>query len=101
MYRKLFIIRLACLISLFVMTATHAADAQDKIRGPWLWMIAPTAPGLGGALSTDIDSLAAASSGAVTETYVAANGANEGDAVGDLVWTLGEIADTSAVSLVN
>ena len=94
MYSKLFIVRLACLISLFVMTATHVADAQDKITGPWLWMIVPTEPNRGGAYSTDVDSLAIASGGAVTEAYVAANGANEGDAVGDLVWTLGEIADT-------
>ncbi|MCY4569753.1 MAG: hypothetical protein OXD49_15770 [Candidatus Poribacteria bacterium] len=92
MYRKLFTIGFACLIALFVMAQT--ADAQDKITGPWLWMIAPTEANEGGANSTDVDSLAEASGGDVTEDDVAANGANEGDAVGDLVWTLGEIADT-------
>ena len=92
MYRKLFTIGLACLVALFAMTMT--ANAQDKITGPWLWMIAPTEAGQGGAAATDIDSLAEASGGDVTEEMVANNGANEGDAVGDLVWTLGEIADT-------
>ena len=92
MYRKLFTIGFACLIALFVMAQT--ADAQDKITGPWLWMIAATEAGQGGANSTDIDSLAEASGGDVTEEMIANNGANEGDAVGDLVWTLGEISET-------
>ena len=43
MYRKLLTIGLACLIALFAMTMT--ANAQDKITGPWLWMIAPTEVG--------------------------------------------------------
>ena len=94
MYRKLFTIGLACLIALFAMAITDVANAQDKITGPWLWVIAPTEANEGGANSTDVDSLAEASGGAVTEAGVAANGANEGDAVGDLVWTLGEITDT-------
>ena len=67
---------------------------QNKITGPWLWMIAPTAPGQGGANSNNVDSLAAASNGDVTEAEVAANGAKEGDAVGNYVWTLGKIAAT-------
>ena len=92
MYRKLFTIGLACLIALFVMA--QGADAQDKITGPWLWMIAPTESGQGGAAATDVDSLAEASGGDVTEEMIANNGANEGDAVGDLVWTLGEISET-------
>ncbi|RKU18567.1 hypothetical protein C6500_12805 [Candidatus Poribacteria bacterium] len=92
MYRKLFTIGFACLIALFVMA--QAADAQDKITGPWLWMIAPTESGQGGAAATDVDSLAEASGGDVTEEMIANNGANEGDAVGDLVWTLGEISAT-------
>ena len=92
MYRKLFTIGLACLIALFVMA--QGADAQDKITGPWLWMIAPTEAGQGGAAATDVDSLAEASGGDVTEEMIANNGANEGDAVGDLVWTLGEISET-------
>ena len=94
MYRKLFTIGLVCFVALFAMMLANTADAQDKITGPWLWMIAPTAANEGGANSTDIDSLSEASGGDVTEAGVAANGANEGDEVGDLVWTLGEISDT-------
>ncbi len=92
MYRKLFTIGLTCLIALFVMA--QGADAQDKITGPWLWMIAPTEAGQGGAAATDVDSLAEASGGDVTEEMIANNGANEGDKVGDLEWTLGEISET-------
>ena len=66
----------------------------NKITGPWLWMIAPTAPGQGGRQSNNVDSLAAASGGDVTEAEVAANGAKEGEAVGNYVWTLGKIART-------
>ena len=65
-----------------------------KITGPWLWMIAPTEPGQGGARSTDVDSLADASSDAVTEAAIARNGAKAGDTVGDYTWTLGKIAPT-------
>ena len=75
-------------------TLVNTYNAQDKLTGPWLWMIAPTAAGQGGALATDVDSLAAASGGTVTEADVAANGANEGDKVGALEWTLGEISAT-------
>ena len=63
-----------------------------KITGPWLWMIAPTEPWQGGARSINVDSLAAASTGAVTEAEVATNGAKEGDTIGDYAWKLGEIA---------
>ena len=90
MYRKPFLIGLAYLMTLFAITPI--AHAQAKIRGPWLWMIAPTEPGRGGAHSTDIDSLAVASGGTVTEADIAANGANEGDTVGNYVWTFGEIS---------
>ena len=69
-------------------------SSSNKIMGPWLWMIAPTENGQGGARSTDVDSLSDASNGRITEADIAANGAREGDAVGALVWTLGEIADT-------
>ena len=57
-------------------------------------MIAPTEPGLGGADSTDVDSLAMASGGTVTEADIATNGANVGDEVGNLKWTPGEISPT-------
>ena len=66
----------------------------NKITGPWLWTIAPIEPGQGGANSNNLDSLAEASGGNVTEADVATNSAKEGDAVGKYVWTLGEIADT-------
>lgn len=92
MYRKLFTIGLSVFMVVFVMNFAQVADAQDKITGPWLWVMAP-APECGAA-GTDVDSLAAASSDAVTEAMVASDGANEGDAVGDFQWTLGEIAAT-------
>ena len=68
--------------------------ALEKITGPWLWMIAPTEAGQGGANSINVDSLAEASGGSVTEADVAANGAREGQAVGNYVWILGKIAET-------
>ena len=64
-------------------TATIAA--QD-IQGPWLWMVAPTNPGGASDISSEIDSLAKVSGGAVTETHVARNGVNEGDTVGEQHW---------------
>ena len=73
----------------------------NKITGPWLWMIAPTEIGQGGANSTDVDSLADASGGNVTEAEVAANGAREGDAVGNYVWTLGAISPTGGGNVNN
>ena len=68
--------------------------SPNKITGPWLWMIAPTESGQGGARSTDVDSLSDASNGRITEVDVAANGAKEGDTVGEYTWTLGEISPT-------
>lgn len=76
----------------------NIVEANTPIRGPWLWMIAPTEPGQGGAASTDVDSLAVASSGAVTEADVAANGAIKGDIVGDYVWILAELPEESKVN---
>ena len=92
MYQKIYVINLVGLIGLLVIT--NVVNAQEKITGPWLWMIAPTAPGQGGAASIDIDSLAVASQGAVTEADIASNGANENDWVGGYRWTLGEISPT-------
>ena len=74
--------------------AQDIVDPPEKITGPWLWVIAPTDRYQGGAPSIDVDSLAAVSRGAVTETEVAANGANEGDRVGHFVWTPGQISPT-------
>ncbi|MBI1928244.1 hypothetical protein HYR99_28860 [Candidatus Poribacteria bacterium] len=79
-----------CLIGLSFIG--QLANAQEKITGPWLWMIAPTEANRGGAASTDIDSLDKASGGKVTEEMVAKNGAKEGDAVGNLKWTKGELS---------
>ena len=95
MYRKLFV-GLTCLMAIFFMT--HIAEAQDVIKGPWLWMIAPTEAGQGGQNSTDIDSLSVASGGDVTEDMIAKNGASEGDEVGDYVWTLGELPDNGDIN---
>ncbi len=63
-----------------------------KIAGPWLWVIVPT-NGLSGsrAAASRTDFLAQISGGAVTELRIARQGAMEGDAVGDMVWTLGRI----------
>ena len=94
MYSKPFSIGLACLMTLFVITPI--AHAQAKITGPWLWMIAPTALGQGGVDSINVDSLAVASGGTVTEADVAVNGANAGDRVGNFVWTLGQISATGS-----
>ena len=96
MYKKLFV-GLTCLMAIFFMT--HIANAQDVIKGPWLWMIAPTEANQGGADSTDIDSLSVASGGDVTEDMVAANGAKEGDEVGDYAWTVGELPDNGDINV--
>ena len=87
------------LLPLEVMVAQNPDLSVDlfwppKITGPWLWMIAPTEIGRGGAESIDVDSLADASVGTVTETDVATNGAIIGDRVGNYAWTPAEIADT-------
>ena len=63
----------------------------NNIRGPWLWMIAPTEQNKGGANSTHIDSLAVASANTIYETTVATAGASEKDTIGDYSWTLVEM----------
>ena len=97
---KLFSISVTYLMAFFVtMSTAYAQDIAhipEKITGPWLWMIAPTERLQGGAKSINVDSLAVASNGAVTEADVAINGANEGDRVGNLVWTLGHISPTGS-----
>ena len=82
------------IIFALVLYNVNAAHAQNKITGPWLWMIVPTEAGQGGYASTNADSLAEASGGDVTEEIIANNGAKEGDRVGNLAWTLGEISAT-------
>lgn len=100
MFKKLCVIGLVCLMNLSVMTLT--VDAQQKIRGPYLWMIAKTAANQGGQNSTNIDSLDDASRGKVTEEEIAKNGAREGDEVGDYEWTPGTLAVNGDINaLVN
>lgn len=96
MIRILVVFSIVCLMSLSFMTLT--ADAQDKILGPYLWMIAPTVANQGGQNSTDIDSLDVASDGDVTEDKVARNAAEEGDVVGDYEWTFGTLADDGNIN---
>ena len=69
------------------------ARAAPKIEGPWLWIIAPTG-GISGskAAASGRDFLAQESGGAVTELEIATQGATEGDAVGEKVWTVGELS---------
>ena len=98
MFQKLCIIGLVCLMSFSVMTLT--ADAQQKILGPYLWMIAKTAGGQGGAGSTNIDSLDDASRGKVTEEEIAKHGAREGDEVGDYEWTSGTLANNGDINVL-
>ncbi len=100
MFKKLFVIGLVCIMSLSLMTL--AADAQQKILGPYLWMVAKTAANQGGQNSTNIDSLSEVSDGKVTEEKIAKNGAREGDIVGDYAWTSGTLANDGNINtLVN
>ena len=64
------------------------------IQGPWLWMAVPTGTEDENDVSTEIDSLASASGGAVTEADIAQKGVNEGDTVGQLQWRNDVIAST-------
>ena len=74
-------------------------EPPPKLEGPYLWMIAPTADGQGGANSTDIDSLAEASGGRATEKETAMWGPREGIKVGGYRWTKGSIAPTGGNNL--
>ena len=78
-------------------------ETRNSIRGPWLWMIAPTEQNQGGSASTDIDSLAVASVNTINEETVSKEGAREGGTVGDYIWTLGEIPSNGNINamLVN
>ncbi len=100
MFRKLSIIGLAFLMSLAVMSLT--TDAQQKILGPYLWMIAKTVDGQGGANSTYVDSLDQYSNGKVTEEKIAKHGAREGNEVGNYEWTPGTLDNNGDINaLVN
>lgn len=94
MERKFFAITVACLITLFVITLDTKAQDEEwkKIAGPWLWMIVPTEEGMGGADSIETDSLDEASNDLqITEQYIALNGANEGEEIGEYAWQSGFI----------
>ncbi len=69
-----------------------ASVSGPKIEGPWLWMIAP----MGDTDYIETDWLAKASDGTVTEQQIATQGATEGVAVGDKVWTSGSLAPTGS-----
>ena len=71
---------------------TDVSDQQNRnIRGPWLWMIAPTESNQGGKDSTHIDSLAVVSANKINEETISKYGANKGDTVGAYKWTLGRL----------
>ena len=57
-----------------------------KIEGPWLWLQLPRSNS-----DTDVDYLADASDGKVTEQQVATLGATAGDGIGDNVWLSGTL----------
>ncbi len=63
-----------------------------KIKGPWLWVILPTAGVLGSAAAaSERDYLSVVSGGQVTEAQIASEGAETGARVGNKVWTVGEL----------
>ena len=66
-------------------------QAGPKIEGPWLWVLLP---GTENRFEDNVDLLAEASGGAVTEVKVSTNGATEGKPVGDNVWYLDKIPPT-------
>ena len=77
-------------------------SGAPKIEGPWLWVIAPTGErNTSGsrAAASGIDFLAQMSKGTVTELKIAANGAIEGNPVGDSVWTLHKLSATGGDNL--
>ena len=67
-----------------------------KIEGPWLWVFLPTTRHK---LNEDVDLLAQASGGDVTELKIASEGATEGKAVGDQVWTSDKLPPTGIDNL--
>ena len=73
-------------------------NAGPKIEGPWLWVFLPTTRHK---LNENVDLLAQASGGDVTELKIATAGATEGKAVGDAVWTLDKLPPTGRDNLVD
>ena len=62
-----------------------------KITGPWLWVIIPET-----LLDDSTDFLDRVSGGETTELEVATNGAKQGMAVGNSIWTPHKLSDTGA-----
>ena len=62
-----------------------------KIEGPWLWVLLP---GINFNPEGQIDYLAEASGGSVTELKVSTHGATEGNSVGDNLWYSNKISPT-------
>ena len=73
-------------------------NAGPKIEGPWLWVFLPTTRHK---LNENVDLLAQASGGDVTELTISTAGATEGKAVGDAVWTLDILPPTGRDNLVD
>ena len=73
-------------------------NAGPKIEGPWLWVFLPTTRHK---LNENVDLLAQASGGDVTELKIATAGATEGKAVDDAVWTLDKLPPTGRDNLVD
>ncbi len=71
MFRKLCVIGLAFLMSSSIMTLT--ADAQDKVTGPWMWMIMPNSVACG-ADATHVDEIDEQTGGKLSEEDVAEDG---------------------------
>ena len=67
-----FMVLAVCAIG-FLFVAQFAM-AIDKIEGPWMWIIAATEAGRGGAASTDVDSIDEATKGKLTEEELAKEG---------------------------
>ena len=65
-----------------------------KIEGPWLWVFLPSTR-----RNLDIDLLAEATEGRVTELKIATAGATEGKAVGDQTWTSDKLPPTGRDNL--
>lgn len=71
MYTNLPIYTLVCLIGFCLNTLT--ADAQEKVSGPWMWIITPDSEGCG-ADATHVDEIKAQTDGKLTEKDVAKEG---------------------------
>ena len=65
-----------------------------KIEGPWLWVFLPSTR-----RNFDVDLLAEASGGGVTELKIATHGATEGNAVGGEVWASDKLPPTGRDNL--